>query len=344
MNRKNIIAGFMIVFSVMLSSFAFYFWQMLYTPNVLVDKPEQYFAIPEGTSFKDIQNQLHDQGIVNDLVTFSFLARLKSYDQLVKPGMYLLKGDMTNNEAINLLRSGAQTPIKMTFNFARKIEEVPGVISRFMAFDSLDMAKVMLHDTIPAHYGFDSLTFISMFIPNTYEVYWTDSPQKILDRMKTEYDRYWNETRLAKAQEIGMSPKEVSILASIVEAEISKNEEASRVAGLYINRLNRNIPLQADPTLVFAANDFSIRRVLTVHTKINSPYNTYLNEGLPPGPINMPSIISLEGVLNYEKHNYLYMCAKEDFSGYHAFATNLREHNINAARFQAALNKERIYR
>ncbi len=344
MNRKNIFAAFMIVFTVMLSSFAFYFWQILFTPNILVDKPDQFFAIQKGATFKEVQNDLYDQGIVNDLVTFSFLAKLKSYDELVKPGMYRLTSDMTNTQAINLLRSGSQTPIKMTFNRARKVEELPGIFSRFMAFDSLQMAEVMLHDTTASYYGFDSLNFISMFVPNTYEIYWTASPKAVLDRMKKEYDRFWTDDRISKARAIGLSPKEVSILASIVEAEISKTEEARRVAGLYINRLRQGIPLQADPTLVFAANDFSIGRVLTVHTQIDSPYNTYKNEGLPPGPINMPTIIALEAVLNYEQHDFLYMCARDDFSGYHAFAETLREHNINAAKFQAALNKERIYR
>ncbi len=344
MTRKKIVAIFMIVFTIMLSSFAFYTWQMIFTPNIQVDGYDRQFAIPKGSTFKDVQNALHDQRIVNDLVTFSFLAKLKKYDRLVKPGMYILRKDMTNLEAVNLLRSGAQTPIKLTFNLARKAEELPGIFSKYMEFDSLEMADVMLNDTIPGFYGFDSLNFISMFIPNTYELYWTETPKQVLDRLKLEYDRFWSAEKIRKAEEIGLSPLEVSTLASIVQGEVSQPEEASVVAGLYINRLKRGIPLQADPTLVFAANDFTIRRVLNVHKQIDSPYNTYMYEGLPPGPINMPSISSLNAVLNYDKHNYIYMCAKDDFSGYHVFASTLREHNINAGKFQAALNRERIYR
>lgn len=344
MKRKNILVGFMIVFTVMLSSFSFYTWQIIYTPNILVEKPDQYFAVPKGSSFKDVQNALYEQNIVQDLVTFSFLAKLKNYDHLVKPGMYLLKSDMTNMEAINLLRSGAQTPIKLTFSQSRKIAELPGKLAQYMEFDSLDLATIMLHDTTPGHYGFKEETFIGMFVPNTYEVYWTESPKDLLDRMEREYKRFWTQERIQKAKSIGLTQEEVSTLASIVQAEVSQQEEGPTVAGLYINRLKTGVPLQADPTLVFAVDDFTIRRVLDIHKSVDSPYNTYLNEGLPPGPINMPTIASLNAVLNYEEHDYIFMCAKADFSGYHAFAETLQEHNINARKFQQALNRERIFR
>ena len=334
----------MIVFTVMLSSFSFYFWQVFYTPNILIEKPDQTFFIEREDDFKDVQNKLYDLGIVNDLVTFSFLAKLKSYDDLVKPGMYLLKSDMSNRDAINLLRSGAQTPIKMTFSQARKVQELPGIFSRFMEFDSLEMAELMFNDTTANYYGFDSLSYISMFIPNTYEIYWTTSPAKFLDRMKTEYDRFWNADRKQLAMEIGLTPTEVSTLASSVQAEISKYDEARKVAGLYVNRLKSGTPLQADPTVVFAVGDFTIRRVLNRHIAVDSPFNTYKNRGLPPGPINLPGINILEAVLDYERHDYLFMCAKEDFSGYHAFAETLEEHDANARRLHRALNREGIYR
>ncbi len=335
---------FIIVFTVMLSSFTFYTWQIVFTPNILVGKSEQYFAIPKGYTFKQVQNDLYDQGIVQDLVTFSFLAKLKKYDRYVKPGMYLLQPDMTNSEAINLLRSGAQTPVKLTFSVARKLEELPAILARNMEFDSLEMEDFLLDDSLPGKYGFEKETFISMFVPNTYELYWTETPEEVVERLKREYDKFWSDERKKKAEDLGLTPNEVSTLASIVQAEVSKTEEAPTVAGLYINRLKRGIPLQADPTLVFAANDFTIRRVLDVHKKIDSPYNTYKYQGLPPGPINMPTIASLNAVLDHEQHNYIYMCAKEDFSGYHAFASTLREHNVNARKFQQALNRERIYR
>lgn len=344
MKRKNLFVAFLVVFTVMLSSFAFYTWQILFTPNILIERPDQVFTIPKGATFKDVQKKLYDAYIVNDMVSFSFLAKLKDYDELVKPGLYTLRRDMTNLEAINLLRSGQQTPVMLTYTPVRKLEELPEKIAATMGFSQQEFESVLLHDTTAGHYGFDSATFISMFIPNTYELYWTATPKQVLDRMKKEYDRFWTQTRESKAQKLGLSKPEVSTLASIVEAETKKMDEAPRVAGVYINRLKRDYKLQADPTLVYAVGDFSIRRVLNVHKEVDSPYNTYKYEGLPPGPINMPSIGAIDAVLNYEDHNYLYFCARADFSGYHAFARTLVEHNKNARAFQRALNREQIFK
>ncbi len=334
----------MIVFTIMLSSFAFYTWQIFFTPNLLVEKEDQYFAIYKDYTFKDVQNELYDQGIVVDLVSFSFLSRLKNYDKLVKPGMYLLKKDMTNLEAINLLRSGAQVPVKVTFTNTRKIEDLPEKIAPFFEFEDVQLQKLVTDSSIASKYGFNEQTFISMFIPNTYEMYWTATPEEFLNRMKQEYDKFWNQERIAKAKKLGFSKVEVSTLASIVESETNNMDEADDIAGVYINRLKKNYKLQADPTLVYAVGDFSIRRVLNVHKEVDSPYNTYKYYGLPPGPINMPSIAAIDAVLNYSDHNYLYFCAKPDFSGYHVFAKSLTEHNKNAAAFQRALNQEKIYR
>ena len=344
MRKKNFIAIFLVVFTMMLSSFAFYTYQILYTPNVLVEKQDQYFAIPRGTTFKQLQNELANQRIVNELVSFSFLAKLKDLDTQVKAGMYLIRKDMTNLELINLLRSGSQTPIQLTFSNARLINQLPKILTHGLEMDSTELASVMLADTTAGYYGFDQANFISMFIPNTYEVYWTISPKELLNRMKAEYDRFWTEDRKQKAENLGMTQMEVATLASIVQGETNKMDEAPKIAGVYINRLKRRIPLQADPTLVFAIGDFTIRRILNKDKEFDSPYNTYKNRGLPPGPINMPSIPALDAVLNYEDHKYLYFCAEADFSGYHAFAKTLREHNINARKFQRALNLQRIYR
>ncbi len=344
MRRKNLIAIFLVVFTMMLSSFAFYAYQIVYTPNILIEKEDQLFAIPKGSTFKQVRDRLYDEGFLNDVVSFSFLSRLKNYDEEVKAGMYLLRTGMTNIEAINLLRSGAETPVKLTFSNARLLSQLSTKLTSNLEIDSAEMASILLHDTTAAHYGFTEETFISMFIPNTYEVYWTSSAKKILDRMKREYDRFWDEDRLEKAENLGMTKEEVSTLASIVQGETNKMDEAPAIAGVYINRLKRQIPLQADPTLVFAIGDFTIRRILNKDKELDSPYNTYKNYGLPPGPINMPAIPALDAVLNYENHKYLYFCAKEDFSGYHVFARTLREHNVNARKFQRALNRERIYR
>lgn len=344
MNRKKFVAIFMIVFTVMASSFAFYFYQILFTPNILVEREDQIFAIAPGADFKDVQNDLYDLGYVNDLVSFSFLSKIRDYDDYVKPGLYQLRRDMSNLQAINLLRSGAQTPVKLTFTLARKIEELPEKLDPFVHFSAEDLAALLLSDSVARAYGFEKETFISMFIPNTYEVYWTISPEEFLNRMKKEYDRFWNEERRQKAEAIGLSPKEVSTLASIVESETNKMDEAPTVAGLYLNRLKRGMLLQADPTLKFAIGDFTIRRILNKDKEIESPYNTYKYSGLPPGPISLPSIAALNAVLNAENHEYLYLCAKADFSGYHAFATNLTDHNKNAEALHRTLNKERIFR
>jgi UPF0755 protein len=343
MKKKNLFVTFMIVFTVMLSSFAFYTWQILFTPNILIERPDQVFIIPKGATFKDVQQKLYDEYIVNDMVSFSFLAKLKDYDELVKPGLYTLRTDMTNLEAINLLRSGEQTPVLLTYTPVRKLEYLPERISETMGFSEDEFAEVLLHDTTASYYGFDSATFISMFIPNTYEVYWTATPKQVLDRMKREYEKFWTDERKSKAEKLGLSQTEVSTLASIVEAETKKMDEAPTVAGVYINRLKRNYKLQADPTLVYAVGDFSIRRVLNIHKEVDSPYNTYKYSGLPPGPINMPTIAAIDAVLNYKDHNYLYFCAKPDFSGYHAFARTLTEHNKNARAFQRALNQQQIF-
>ncbi len=344
MRKKNLIAIFLLVFTMMLSSFAFYTYQILYTPNILVEGQPQRIVIPHGMTFKEFQRQMSDERIVNDAVSFGFLSKLKDLDTNLKPGLYTLEADMTNIELINLLRSGRQTPVNLTFSNARLLSALPQKLTQNVEADSAAMADLLLNDTTASHYGFEQHTFISMFIPNTYQVYWTDSPKQLLDRMRREYDAFWTEDRKQKAIDLNMTQTQVSTLASIVQGETNKTEEAPTVAGVYINRLRRGIPLQADPTLVFAIGDFSIRRILNKDKEFESPYNTYKYRGLPPGPINMPSIASLDAVLNFEEHSFLYFCAKEDFSGYHIFAETLSEHNRNARRFQRAMNQRRIYR
>ncbi|MFY0608075.1 MAG: endolytic transglycosylase MltG [Cyclobacteriaceae bacterium] len=344
MKKKNFIAAFMIVFAVMLSSFAFYSYQMLYTPNILIDQEDKLFTIPAGMGFKELQNKLYDERIVNDLVSFSFLSKVKGYDERIKPGLYLLKSDMSNTEAINLLRSGNQTPVKITFNSVRKIEELANKLSMTLQMDSADIAPFLLSDSIAQSYGFNAQTFIAMFLPNTYEVYWTITPKELLDRMKKEYDKYWTTERVQMAEAKGLTPVEVVTLASIVDAETNMMSEAPTIAGVYLNRLEKGYKFQADPTLKFAMNNFEIKRLLNKDMEFESPYNTYKYFGLPPGPINMPSIAAVEAVLNAEDHRFLYFCAKPDFSGYHVFANTLIEHNKNAHALHRVLNQNKIYR
>jgi UPF0755 protein len=344
MVKKKIIVIVLVVFTILLSSFGLYFYQMFNTPNVLVDREDQIFYIPTDSGFSYVQRELHENDIVQDLVSFSFMARLKDYDKQVKAGRYRIKSDMTNGELINQLLLGLQEPTKITFNNIRTPQQLAGKITENIEIDSAVFANALLQPEVANDYGFDTIDFYTMFLPDTYEVYWNISTTSLIDKMYREHQKFWNDERLARADSIGLSPKEVTILASIVQAETLYDEESPKVAGVYMNRLRKNIALQADPTLIFALNDYSIKRVLNEHKTIDSPYNTYKYRGLPPGPINLPSKANLEAVLNYENHNFYYFCAKEDFSGYHAFASSLREHINNARRYQRALNKARIYR
>ena len=344
MKNKNFLAVGLIIGSMLVSSFSFYFWQVVYTPNILIDKEDLVFNIPTGANFKYVQNSLYDLGIVNDLVSFSFLSKLKRYDQSIKPGSYLLQADMSNRDAINMLRSGDQVPIKLTYSNARSLEVLAAKIASYLEFDSATMMSNLSNSDVASSYGFTKETFMCMFLPNTYEVYITDQPIVVLDRIYSAYKIFWNPERMAKAEALNLTPEEVIVLASIVDAETNQMDEAPTVAGVYINRLNKNIKLQADPTLIFALGDYTIKRVLYEHMQVDSPYNTYKYAGLPPGPINLPSIAAIEAVLNYEKSDYLYFCANPDFTGNHIFARTLSQHNKNARLLHLALNKKKIYK
>ncbi|MEM7550336.1 MAG: endolytic transglycosylase MltG [Bacteroidota bacterium] len=344
MKKRKLLIAAIVVFSVLLSSFALYFYQIFYTPNILVDQQDRLFFIESGSSFKKVQNDLFEQGYVKDLVSFGFLARLLDYHKSIKPGRYLLRSEMTNKEALDLFRSGNQKPTRITFTGARTDSVLAERICNSIELEAQLFLDHYRKESTRKTYGFDTTDFISMFLPDTYEVYWNIKLEDLFDRFKKEYDSYWNEKRMQLADSIQLSKTEVITLASIVKGEIAKIEEAPVVAGVYMNRLKKGIPLQADPTLIFALGDYSIKRVLNIHKELDSPYNTYKNRGLPPGPINLPSKPIIDAVLNYERHNYYYFCAKPDFSGYHNFASTLAQHNRNARLWRRALNKARIYR
>ena len=329
-----------ILFSVLLISFTFYTYQICYTPNILVGKEDRYIYIPQDATFETVQRILHEGEYVQDLISFSFLSRLMDYDKLVKPGRFILRSNMNNIQAIRFLRAGEQEPVRITFNNVRLITDLPEKITQNIALTPAEFEAALAGFLAGDSRGFSKENILCMFLPNTYEVYYTISGKQLIERMYAEYDRFWNEERKQKAQSIGLSPVEVSILASIVQAESVKRDEAPIIAGLYLNRIKGGIPLQADPTLVFAVGDFSLKRVLNEHKEVESPYNTYKYKGLPPGPINMPEISTLEAVLNYKPSNFLYMCAKEDFSGYHNFTASYSEHLKNANRYQQALTRE----
>lgn len=329
-----------LVGSTLLITFTFYFYQIVFTPNILVDRVDRLFVIKSGTTYRGVLEELGKQGFVNDMVSFGFLARVKDFDRNIQPGRYMLRRNMTNLAAINTLMGSRQEPVNIIFTHVRLLSELNERITKNIGVTEEEFEEALTDFIENNSEGFAKETILCMFIPNTYQVYFNVVPSELVDRMHDEYVKFWTDERKSKAAAIGLTPIEVSILASIVQAETVKPEEAATVAGLYINRLKKDIPLQADPTLVYAVGDFTIKRVLNEHKEVDSPYNTYTHTGLPPGPINMPQIVNLDAVLNHEKSNYLYMCAREDFSGYHNFASNLRAHNANAAKYQRALTIE----
>ena len=342
MSKKKILIP-LIVFSTLLSTTSVYTYQMLFSPNFLINHPDKMIIIDDDTDFKGLTNQLIEDTLLNDVISFSFLSKLMKYSENIKEGAYKIKMNMSNYDLISMLRAGDQTPINITFSYSRKINDLAQKISEKLKISEKDLMDFITENS-QSNYGFDNQNIIGMFLPDTYEVYWDITPKNLLDRMKSEYDKFWNSERITKLERVNLSKNEVITLASIVASETNKIDEADRIAGVYINRLRKNMLLQADPTLIYAANDFSIRRVLNKHKKIKSPYNTYMNKGLPPGPIRLSPKKYIDAVLNFENHRFIFFCAKDDFSGYHEFAITLSEHNKNARKFQRALNKRKIYK
>jgi UPF0755 protein len=318
------------------------YYQKIYAAAVQVEANDPYLYLPTGTTFSQLVEQLKIEGIIQDTASFVWVAEQKKFDK-PKAGKYKLSEGMSNNALINLLRSGKEETVNVTFNTIRSREQLAGSIGKQIEADSTALLAILNSEEWAGRFGFDHLHFFSMFIPNTYEFYWDTSAEEFVQKMATEYKRFWTEKRRQKAKELGLSQSEVAVLASIMQAEQNRHpDERPRVAGLYLNRLQKGIRLQSDPTLVYAWDDFSIRRVLDKHKAIESPYNTYKYAGLPPGPINLPEISSLNAVLNAEDHDYYYMCAKPDFSGYHNFSRTLSQHNQYAAAYRRELNKRKI--
>ncbi len=304
----------------------------------------QYLYIHTGATFNDVFDSIKTDGIVKDSTTFYWAAKNMNYVNRVKPGRYRLQEGMSNRRLINMLASGAQEPVSISFHNLRLKEQFAGFVSKKIEPDSLAIIGLLDSAAYVQKYGFTTDNVYSMFIPNTYQMYWNTTPEKLFKRMYANYAKFWTPERRMKADSIGLSPVQVSVLASIVEAEKLHEDEMPTIAGLYINRIKKGMKLESDPTVIFAEHDFTIHRVLKRDLTVNSAYNTYLHTGLPPGPINMPSVNAIDAVLNYKRSEYLFMCAKEDFSGYHNFATNPADHAANARRYQQALNERNIKR
>ena len=259
-------------------------------------------------------------------------------------GLYAIRQNDNVYHVYSRFSRGYQEPMNLTVGSVRTLERLARSMGKQLMIDSAEIARQLFDSTVQAQLGYTEATLPGLFIPETYQVYWDMSADELIERMRKEHERFWNKERLAQATAIGMTPEEVSTLASIVEEETNNNEEKPMVAGLYINRLHKDMPLQADPTIKFALQDFGLRRITNERLKIDSPYNTYINTGLPPGPIRIPSKKGIDSVLNYTKHNYIYMCAKEDFSGTHNFASNYAEHMANARKYWKALNERKIFK
>lgn len=343
--KSNILRNLLVVGGILFVSFSYYAYQIIYTPNIDTKGKHAYIRIPRGASFEQVMDSVEKEKVVIDELSFRFIAKLMDYHKLIKPGHYELTNGATNYQIISDLRAGRQSPVKLTFNNIRVKKELTAKLSSDISASQNELDSLLSNDQYVKQLGFDTTTIMTMFIPNTYELYWNTSAKELINRMKKEYDAFWTPAREAKAKAQGLSKSEVSTLASIVEAEQEAHpDERRRISGVYINRLRIGQPLQADPTVKYAIGDFSIRRVLNEHLRIDSPYNTYKYKGLPPGPIKLPSITSIDAVLNPEKHNFIYFCAKEDFSGYHSFAVTEAEHLQNARRYQKALTERNILR
>lgn len=331
----------LLISALCIACFLFYKYYLVKLQKVELEKSVYIYITPNDNS-KSIIQKIETAANPGSTKGFEILAEHNNFDSRKRSGKFAINDGDNMQTIYRRIVSNEQTPVKLVVPSTRTIPQLIGAISRQLMLDSLELSEFTTNMAYISRIGYTKETFPSLFIPNTYEVYWDIKPEKLMIRFMTERRKFWNESRMAKAKKIGMTPEEVATLASIVDEETNKNEEKPIVAGLYINRLRKGIPLQADPTVKFALNDSERKRILKKDLKIDSPYNTYKHKGLPPGPIRIPTLQALESVLNHSKHDYIYMCAKEDFSGSHNFAKTLREHRNNATKYQKALNSRNI--
>ena len=309
--------------------------------NILADAPDNgVVKIYRDFSYDDLCNAMTGEGgVIDNKATFLRAAKHMKLDGKFKPGRYRFRKGMGNKQIVRILSHGWQTPVNLSFNgYMRSLEKFAGLLGNKLEADSAAFLQALTSPETFDKYGFNRQTIPAMFIPNTYEVYWTVTPDEFLERMHKEYEKFWNGERSAKARQIGLTPAEVSTLASIVIEETKYEPEMPVIAGVYMNRLHKDMLLQADPTVKYAVGDESLTRILNRHLTVDSPYNTYKYKGLPPGPITIPTVAAIDAVLNYQHHNYLYFCAKSSLDGQHAFATSLAGHLENAKLYHQAVS------
>lgn len=300
--------------------------------------------IPTGSNYDQLRDSILAHQLVEDTALFDRVAKMKKLENNVHAGHYRFAANISMNRMINIFTGGLQEPVKVSFHNIRRLEQMAGKVSQQLELDSSRLMNLLQNPEFMQQINPSGVDLLAFFIPNTYEFYWNTSAEEFLERMKKEYDRFWNNKRKKKAEAINLTPEEVSTLASIVQEETNQVSEMDRIAGVYINRLKINMLLQADPTLKYAWNDWAMRRVLNRHKTIDSPYNTYKYAGLPPGPISMPEPQVIDKVLNYEHHDYYYFVASTENPGFHDFSRSLREHNNKANRYRRNLNRKGIYK
>lgn len=347
MNLKKLVAIIAVVGIVIAGIITFYVYNQAFTANTTFNQKEVFVYVPTNSTYEEAKEIISP--FVKDMDKFDFVAQKRNYNSNVKAGKFLLKKDMTTFDIVRAMKSNV--PVKLAFNNQETLEKLAERITTQVEPKKEELLAAFLNPEFLSSNSFDEETVLAMFIPNTYEFYWNTSANDIADKMASEYKKFWNEERIAKALDKNLTPIQVSVLASIVHKETAKADERPRVAGVYLNRLELNMPLQADPTVIFAmkktSGDFDqvIKRVYSKDTQgAISPYNTYINLGLPPGPIAMPDISAIDAVLNAEKHDYIYFCASVERIGYHDFASNYAAHQVNARKYADWVNKLGINR
>ena len=345
MNLKKVLIAVVAIGLVVIAFFSYYIYSVMLIPNTAFNSKEAFIFIPTNASYEHVRQDL--EPLLLNMETFDALAKQKKYIYNVKPGRYRISKGMTNNDIINSIRSN-NLPVTVAFNNQHSLSQLANRISGQIEADSLSLMKVFTDSDFLKSNGFTPQTALAMYLPNSYEFFWNSSAKSFRSKLLKNYQIFWNVSRLEKADAIGLTPIQVSILAAIVQEETKQRIEQSRVAGVYLNRLNNHWALQADPTLKFAAYQTKayrgkvIKRVLNKHKSIDSPYNTYLYKGLPPGLIAMPDLQAIDAVLNFEKHQYFYFAADFQRPGFHRFAKTLSEHNRNAKSYQKYLSRQGI--
>jgi len=340
---KKVILFILLIAIVVGGAIAYTFYQRVYAINSNIIESKSLY-IKTGTGYDALLTQLIAEDIIVKKNTFDWVAKKMNLPNKVNAGHYIIEPNLDNRALVSHLRSGKQEPVKLVFNVERSIADLAGTVAPQIEADSLSILNYIMDSTFLQANQLDSNSIMTAFIPNTYEFYWNTNAKQFTNKMLKASNQFWNKDRKAKAEKLGLNTKEVIAIASIVQQESNKQDEMPDIAGVYLNRVEKGWKLQADPTVKFAMGDFSIRRILNKHLKYDNPYNTYMYEGIPPGPICMPEPTTIDAVLNANEHDYMYFCAKDDFSGYHALAKTLKQHNINARNYQKALNRKKIFK